>query len=76
MKLHTYRPYVTDLQILQYSIMHMMEYDWESGHHRLELAEDLRAQKAGRQELTEAAEFILVSFIWPSVCRPLLKILH
>lgn len=49
---------------------------WESGHHSLGLAQELRAQKAGRQELTEATEIILMSFIWPSACRLLLKILH
>lgn len=47
----------------------------KSGHHNLGLVHELMAQKAGRQELTEAVWIILASFVWPTACRLLLKIL-
>ena len=44
----------TALQAPQHPTVHMLKKNWESGHHDLGLVHELMAQKAGRQELTEA----------------------
>lgn len=45
---------MTGLQVPQHSTVHMLKRNQESGHHSLGLVHELMAQKAGRQELTEA----------------------
>lgn len=66
---------MTGLQVPQHNAVQRLKQNWESGHHNLGLVRDLMAQKAGRQELTEAVWITLASFVWPPAHRLLLKIL-
>lgn len=71
---HLYGSYVTELWVQQHPKPHMLE-KCESMHQSLGLVHELKAQKAGRQELTEAAKIILESFFWPSAYTLLPNIL-